>query len=165
MKATIEKRFDDLAVGDIIVREGTRLACWHIGKKTDGKKTDGKFVQCVTLGGPLIFTIDLPRGADGLVQVEIEQQPAPLTPAQQHADELLELVQLVCGAGDAARGFNDSARPLLDKINPPKPVTLDEALRAIADVREVMNLPGLGIDRGQYLDALLDRARRCGMLS
>lgn len=160
MKTTISKRFDALNTGDIVMKESVRLAVAHVSKRGA--------VQCVSLSGPLVFTLDLPRPADGMVQVEVEQQPVPLTPAQQHADELVEMLWRCANMmrGSSVRlDVETEARALLDKIDPPQPPTLDEALGMLRDIREVINPPGLGVTTGQMLDAMLDRARRSGVLS
>jgi hypothetical protein len=87
-----------------------------------------------------------------------------LTPAQQHADELRGLVRAVAAIPSGHRNLVDEARRMLDKIDPPQPVTLDEALGMLRDIREVIDPPGLGVTTGQILDDMLKRARRTGAL-
>lgn len=92
-----------------------------------------------------------------------------LTPTQQHADELLEMCWRMANALRARKshgGLEQEARELLDKINtPPPPPTAQELAAALAEVRDITNgVSGVGIERGQRLDALFERARATGLL-
>lgn len=85
---------------------------------------------------------------------EVEVESRELTPAQQHAEELLAYVRQCAGGG------ND-ADLLLDKIEPPQAPTLEEALFAL-ELLYNGDVPGLS---GQRANAakVLAQARRAGV--
>lgn len=87
---------------------------------------------------------------------------AELTPAQQHADELVEMLWIVANRVRAAGGDDTDARALLDKIQPPEPSTLlPEALEVL---EAITNGPGISVDDLGRARVLLNRARRVGLL-
>lgn len=91
---------------------------------------------------------------------QVEPRSATLTPAQQHADELVALIRAVT----VGPVMHQELQNMLDKIDPPKPPTLDEALEMLTD----WHRRGTGVnDRLNVADRtkmLLDRARRAGVL-
>lgn len=97
--------------------------------------------------------------AGGKVDVEVPD----LTPAQLHADELREALWM---AANKLReyGLDDrELRALLDRIDPPKPPTLAEALQLLAQVRDPEAVDG-DTPWPRRADDLLERARRAGVL-
>lgn len=66
-------------------------------------------------------------------------RPMELTPAQQHADELLIALKSVTGV--TAPMHTDHISALLDKIEPPKPVTLDEAMSMLSHMAKKYGMP------------------------
>lgn len=93
--------------------------------------------------------------------VAIEACSRRLTPAQQHAEELLELVR------DMAKGnsYPSDAAELLAKIEPPVAPTPEELAALLAEIRsEASAVIGIGIERGQRLDAALQRARAAKLI-
>jgi hypothetical protein len=125
-----------------------------------------------------VFTVSLgeamspqpvPKFFDLRQTVDVEVPDPILTPAQVHAEELLELARMVSavtappGTSDAA-SIIGRAHALINKIEP-KPVTLDEVLRALVNAEpKFAAVRGEGDRRiGPLLD-ILDRARRTGAL-
>lgn len=158
--ATITKRIGDLRAGDVILRpDGNRISIVQLGSVTiDGGEARIE-VHAVVLTykrPPVVTTFTLA----GEVQVEA---PA-LTPAQQHAEEMVELLRRIMARVDDPRKLiPQEIKMLLEKIDPPAPPTLEEALRLIAALRNSGDdAAGLKLDRDAA--AMLDRARRAGVL-
>lgn len=63
----------------------------------------------------------------------IEQSKPKFTPAQEHADELLAWARKLT-TEDATAADIESMKALIVKIDPPKPVTLAEALEVLREV-------------------------------
>lgn len=103
------------------------------------------------------------------MSVEVERA-AELTPAQQHAEALVDLLRELADRGSAGHVDHNSlcgrARKLFDKIDPPQPPTLDEALRLLASWPSAHRTPLPPGDEPLTLttEKLLDRARRSGVL-
>jgi hypothetical protein len=86
-----------------------------------------------------------------------------LTPAQMAADELLSALREVLHDPTNSPALR-SASELIDRITPPEPPTLDEVLRALADVRDDAATGMVGAGSVKRADAILNRARRAGLL-
>lgn len=155
MRKTITKRADELKPGDVLV-----LPTRNIVFRVDAE-----------IGVLRVQVWDIEQDTTNnrwLQRSEVVEVEAPaLTPAQQHAEELLELVcdaenllvnwqDITSSQFDQGRKeWADAAKPLLAKIDPPAPPTLEEALALLARIWEAGN--------GEGLDAILDRARRSGV--
>ena len=172
---TIQKRADELRPGDVIVIKapgGTvapavdqRLAVLYTFSSAAIQGGDLITVHAVDLGGAQYMPgilIQAPRAfsADQLLYVESPD----LTPAQQHAEELAEALRVMMDCHDSGaelyHDYHAKYTTLLDKIKPPEPPTLAEALEL---VRKVHDTTPCG--HKPELAAMLDRARRAGMLT
>lgn len=94
---------------------------------------------------------------------EPKQEPE-LTPAQLHAEELLDFVERVAFIGNH-HALPEEAHTLLEKIKPPEPPTLEEALQSLSLVMR-SDVHDAVLYR-EYADAacrILTRARRAGLL-
>lgn len=91
-----------------------------------------------------------------------------LTLAQQHAEELADLVRLV--AATDPKGSMEStsicgrARSLVDKIDPVNPPTLPEALNTMRALIDTVLTGGDAREAATESERLLDRARRAGLI-
>jgi hypothetical protein len=105
--------------------------------------------------------------ADVAVAVEA---PA-LTPAQEHAEELFALAVRLADMRDTPERLDfralavDVAAPLVDKIRPPNPPTLQEALEALENLRPMLDIQAEkpGDRRAGPALAVLERARAAGV--
>lgn len=150
MTATITKRADELKIGDIFITDKGRRLIVHADLNAQG----GCSVTYVELDSA---TVKLKySGVFGDTKVE-----TALSPAQQHAEELLDLARRVSAAGinPPPGSLADIAAGLLAKIDPPKPPTLAEALDLLGVARDVLASKNAEIPA---VNELLDRAQRCG---
>lgn len=125
-----------------------------------------RVVVAVTQNGPSVFVqLATPGGVERAVaqhpEAKIEVEARDLTPAQQHADALVDMLRAMLTVGAIANVAPD-VRALLDKIDPPKPPTLEEALALLAETRDELNPLSQG--HGARVGALIERARRAGVL-
>jgi hypothetical protein len=157
MKTIIDKRFDQLEPGDVLAFASHKQVVQLVELNGPGAC---RTVRCVVLGQVPIELPEWTEGSGTIFRVEIEQQPGMLTPAQQHADELLALVRAQVAKPQGPMGFEYDAQKLLDKIDPPQPVTLDEALAQLLALQHAQRAS----DEMHNVAALLDRARRTGAL-
>lgn len=91
-----------------------------------------------------------------------------LTPAQVFADELLELLRQAIASDEKTNGaptpaWVTRALEVIDRIEPPQPVTVDEALFALQLLTEFRDTPGLSGQQGRAAE-ILERARKLGQL-
>jgi hypothetical protein len=104
--------------------------------------------------------------ARAILNEQADEDVPHLTPAQQHAEELAEALRIMMDCNNAgAQLYNDhhdKFTVLLDKIKPPEPPTLAEALEALAALASVQRAEG---PEDAAAEALLDRARRAGVLT
>lgn len=157
---TIQKRADELKPGDVFTWGGVRVVALRVEAR------DNEIVICTArlpdpaYAGGAPSQVSYPRTC----VMQVETNAPDLTPAQQHADELaealLEVRTEVPVLGMLRRQRIDA---LLDKIKPPEPPTLEEALYALQLVTEQSNIPGLS-GQEQVAADVLDRARRAGLL-
>lgn len=124
MTTTITKRADELKPGDVISRfdrptsvviQGA--APVHVGEV--------KFLA-YDIGAREIITVEVGCSADYAVEAPT------LTPAQQHAEELLRFVRKIA-ASDYAQA-DEEASEVLAKIDPPQPPTLEEVIKALDSI-------------------------------
>lgn len=95
--------------------------------------------------------------------IAVSVESPDLTPAQQHAEELVEALENLA-VGKTTIAQMAAARVLLDKIKPPEPPTLVEALEAIISLQPLLIKTEPDDSRLKPVQALLDRARRAGIL-
>lgn len=158
MKTIIEKRFDQLEPGDVLPGDdGYALVVYNVVDNGPGACRD---VWCVEADRAAKVR-SMTHKSSELFAVECRD----LTPAQQHADELLELVRAT--SIHRSGPLSDRAQALIDKIDPPQPPTLDEALALLAAWPSASRTPLMPGDEPLTLktEKLLDRARRSGVLS
>lgn len=158
---TIKKRADELQPGDIITSPDGALRRAVVAVELGPQMGALARIATVRLEEmPPQMRVDENYKTE-LLPVEVRE--AALTPAQQHAEELVEFVRAVMGlsVGDTER----NARALLDKIDPPAPPTLAEALALLAEI-EQDQWTGAGSRHKlmQQARAYLERARRAGLL-
>lgn len=139
MKTIIEKRADQLQPGDIIVkRDGAREVVVRAVEK------DGNVVIIAATLGTNFSSPPAVWPADSTFDVEVYQ----LTPAQQHAEELLaaarkylpELEDRINEYGGQAAADQHpeviALRALLAKLAPPPPPTMEEMINAMEQLAE-----------------------------
>lgn len=167
---TITKNADQLQPGDIIPAiPGMRHRRVIVMVRTDGR--------CVM---PLTCDLGEPSKVPYLPSAPVEQyvssdkievEAPDLTPAQQHAEELLQIVRNVADMPNAPVQAK-MARLVIDKIDPPNPPTYEELLASVKSLAKYINLDlgRLDTDERYSVDLaesnagkLLDRARRCRM--
>lgn len=133
----ITKRADELKAGDMLVWNGMAgRVVVSVGKPAGGS------VELVTQGADSATSTTY-MGADTRVLVAALE----LTPAQQHADALLALVESLPATAKITE--------LLDKIRPPVPPTADELATALIAAHE-----GKDPDIKQRLAILVGRWNR-----
>lgn len=156
---TIQKRADELKPGDVVIGFGYDKPGVFVGfHDRDAKDVCARFV------------------IDGTDNIKREWMPfgrivdvrgAALTPAQEHAEELLHWTRLMFDFIDSPatafyNEYRDGVRTLLSKIDPPKAPTYEEALAALAQLLSATpSHAEAAIDNGR---AILDRARRAQVL-
>lgn len=163
--ATIKKRADELQPGDVL--PANPLAARRVVLMT--VLTTGNLIAIHTHGlghatgqypvapQPVAVPTHTP------IDVEVRDAP-PLTLAQQHAQELLEIVRETV-SGDCTPETLERGRVLLDKIDPPKPVTLAELLAALeGQTLPVTMFPERAAANRELVYSLLARARRAGQM-
>lgn len=153
---TIQKRADEIKRGDIIV---------------DFLRAADVRVPAVVLGDYCNGSVKIFDAADTISRVMIGYEStvtvdAPsLNPAQLHAEELADLAKAVANYSHSISVLREEACALLDKIKPPEPPTLEEALTAL-DNMIAMLADELPDDDDDILNAISirDRARRAGVM-
>lgn len=157
---TIQKRADELRKGDVITN----------------------FLGAADCSAPAVVLFDYSAGRATIMDAEgtfrnpmigydstvIVEAPA-LTPAQEHAEELLHWMRLMFDFIESPatafyNEYRDGVRDLLAKIDPPKAPTLEEALEALRLMCEAKD------DQHDYenlknAQKILDRARRAQVIS
>lgn len=158
----MRKTGDQLEPGDVFFIQGTRL----VMLRAQGLDRANDGVLCAYLDGkgtrPEQLTTRYIRHD---AQYDVEPHGPVVTPAQQHADELLALVHKL-----AARWSHDyhessvvaEAKRLIKKIDPPKP-TLEQITDALDELVDIIN-SGAGGSIGtvelQKYQEIIERARR-----
>lgn len=167
---TIKKQVQELAFGDIVIQPG-EVDSIILGIMSHSSSSALPEVHSVRAnvaygnsGGGKVVTVAEYQG-------EVSVLAPTLTPAQEHADELLKLLRLgVAGYGAVERELGEEswayyAEELIAKIDP-QPPTLEEALVALALAREALDLADPDDAEGNpkgVADDLLNRARRAGV--
>lgn len=161
--ATIKKRADELKPGDVITsfHGASNVTCPAI-------VVTGYSNGRVLVVNELV-SIWAPAGAVFIGYSQAVEVEAPdLTPAQQHAEELAEFARHATSGNYAPEELQALAFELFDKIKPPEPPTLEEALEALSGTVKCIKDDAVRLVDGKspYVVALdiLDRARREGML-
>lgn len=151
----IQKRADELKRGDMLAN----------GRIVTNMKGMGAFVvvHCIGERETSIYCDEYDKSR----QIDVESPD--LTPAQQHAEELVKRLWAIVDDSDQGNFIDlNGARALLDKIKPPEPPTLTEALAELDSLRSHAKTCGAfkecGVVMERSVDSLLDRARRAGVL-
>lgn len=161
----ITKRADELKPGDILVTVDSRKVVMHT-------ETSDGFAQviCSTVAlGPISMSTAHP--VDTLLDVEVPD----LTPAQERAEELAELLRRAVKWATTPRESSNwaaAARVLLDEIDPPKPPTLGEVLLALMDAEPLINMdpedavggPAHTSKVSDNARDIIERARKAGLI-
>lgn len=160
---TITKRADEIKPGDVLVMAeqptlGTPIPrARHVVLHADSLGRDIVALTCAILGDP---------DARPLVQKyvydrQIDVEAPDLTLAQVHAERLLDLLDKWTSEGTTVEALRE-ARDLVAELRPPVPPTLAETLAML----ERFGQKKYGVKPGDAaaVDALLDRARRAGVL-
>lgn len=158
--ATIQKRADELKPGDVLpVKDGSVVLVGVRYVSADCVELMG----CVMSGDRMNVET---RNQREFTNTRIAVEVPDLTPAQQHAEELLELAKNVsaaaAGINPPTGSFAHIATALVSKIEPPEPPTLEEALTLLSGVTECRLDGHLGTKHNAALD-LLYRARKAGV--
>lgn len=157
--AIIQKRADELKPGDVVTM-GKNGKCSFLYASREAIADEVR-MQFGAHNGWGLVTHMLNCGEDTVFHVESPD----LTPAQQHAEELAEALQVMMNCHAYGAELYDDYRAkyiaLLDKIKPP---TLAEALGMLEKIRFAAHLPAASIDIINGVDAMLDRARRAGVM-
>lgn len=160
MSTTIQKRADELKPGDVMIYGDDRCSVLQIVRDPVGAKV--KLCALPEVGE----VAELAPAWIRLNSAPIEVEAPALTPAQQHAEELAELlrtaVTVARQGASRVRQWVIDAEELLKTFEPPEPPTLEEALDAL---NAVAGMPGaFACKEMEMADAVLDRARRAGLL-
>jgi hypothetical protein len=151
--SVIQKRADELKPGDVVVnfRGSASLVCPAI------------CIRGLEMGITKFFAGTGDHAAIFLGYATVVDVDAlDLTPAQQHAEEMLDLLcDVYARAVDPQNLIPQRIKALVDKIKPPEPPTLEEALASLGALTPHAN----GDPEVDVAIALLDRARRAGMLT
>lgn len=175
---TVNKVAAQLQVGDIYTCQGGRAVVVHMVDRG----AFGVLLYTAVLGRQPLPVMAPPETTSWEAKFCVEvPEPAPLTPAQQLAEELRDRLQWLLGfVSTYARGHMgpatpefDKVRALLDKVMPPNPPTLAEVLAALelSTKWANLNVDNLGEGDREACDKaernavdVLNRARRAGML-
>jgi hypothetical protein len=155
---TIQKRAFEIKPGDVIQTDSDRLTVLHIQAESSKEIA----FLCAYLDS-LKPEPHIRRWAHKMT-VKVEVNSPALTSAQQHADELVAMLQRCEPAFDNYPELSVAVDTLLEKVRPPEPPTLAEALEVLVSGVTLVGgdyKPGAFTDRA---NALLDRARRAGLL-
>lgn len=131
----VEIKARDLKPGDVVLLGSTR--CTLVYSAPLEFDTHAVALHFVELGrGAYGALAPSPWAEAAMFNVE---RPDPLTPAQQHADELLVMVRRLTSMHNVNGPAVEDGRQLLDKIDPPKPATLEEAVALLRQLAERTN--------------------------
>lgn len=153
--AIIQKRADELKRGDMLAD----------GRIVTNMKGMGAFVvvHCIGERETSIYCDEYDKSR----QIDVESPD--LTPAQQHAEELAKRLWAIVDDSDQGNFIDlNGARALLDKIKPPEPPTLAEALDVVLALTRAAREQGT-VEAGMHEPisngaTLLDRARRAKLI-
>lgn len=146
----------DLTTGDVFHTGNSRF----VFIRANGPDIRGDGVSCVEVGRTKMETLYLREG----LSYAIDARELVLTPAQQHADELVALIQRAKPHSQpkgSAGSWDCDAAALLDKIDPPRPVSVKTVLSLLRSARGAQVITG-GLS--DAIDETLDRARRAGQI-
>lgn len=154
MTTTITKRADELKPGDITNFGTGRYIVLSLGLKPG-----------------VVYMAPLETDKGTLMWREFESSSAmkveapSLTPAQQHAEELLGIARRAYDGLPEQAPWKAEIGMVLAKIDPPAPPTLEEALAILSDLERHAQPRELHFDSPilERMFAILDRARRAGL--
>lgn len=153
--AIIQKRADELNPGDHVLSLNGGQE-WVILRHYLAQAQDVKITVGV-IGAGSAEHYWVPSGQ------YFEMVQPNLTPAQQHAEELVELLA-ECSPILGHDAISARINAMLDKITPPEPPTLAEALELIAFGAAKASGDYKPGDFTRRAEVILDRARRSGVL-
>lgn len=165
--AIFQKRACDLRVGDVLVARSvySQRVVYHVHKAGDSVCPHTYPTGAASFQPPMA-----PEIYDGSMLVDVEVPDLIIERVE--LDVLLDAARdyvRLAESGDAGHIMDDTRRNMLetiiDSLRPPEPPTLAEALAALAEIRDMKNgVQSIGVERGRRVDALLERARRTGVL-
>lgn len=158
---TIQKRADELKPGDIIDFGIGRYVLLRGNSK--GKTLEGEhYADFAAVALDVPMAVIKPVVLTGEYKTEV---PA-LTPAQEHAEEMAELLRrIMIRVDDPMKLIPQEIAALLAKIDPPKAPTLEEALKALSSLRDINSVDVATYEKiCAQADSILDRARRTQVL-
>lgn len=157
---TIAKRADQLQPGDISRQKGVPDAAYVVVGITNYMGT--VTACCIAKGalGERIFSRRFEFKPED--PVFVEAPCTTLTPNQERADELAEMLRQGVKWNTPLHGIPTApwvaaARVLLDEIDPPKPPTLEEMAKAL-------DVAARGLPLTADIHTIVDRARKAGLL-
>lgn len=137
------KRADELKSGDMLAGNGyAGRVVVSVGKPS------GNSVEVKTQGADSNVTSSFMGSASTVLVATLD-----LTPAQQHADALLALVESMPATAKITE--------LLDKIRPPAAPTMDEVLTALVGM---MDPKVTAAETKQRIEAVVAKAKRAGLV-
>lgn len=92
-------------------------------------------------------------------RAEFEVESPALSPAQQHAEEMVDIMRTIVQRDFSPSVLIRDSEALLARIDPPKPPSVEELLAALAKLAQ-----GHSVERAKVANGLLDRARAAGQL-
>lgn len=163
MSNTIRKRADELKPGDVRLCQGERIAFQYVScaPPMAHMSQDHRLYSFAGLGREVNTAPASERLGEWMPpDWPVEVEAPALSPAQQHAEELLAFVRKIA-ASDYAQA-DEEAREVLAKIDPPVPPTLEEALELLGEALDATAIGFEPLDR--RISQFRDRARRAGVL-
>lgn len=153
---TVTKKAADVRRGDVILAiNGTNVQTAIVLDVT--RIAANVRVRCWDCDDKRAVSQDLPAGADLRLEAEA------LTPAQEHADQLADLLRQ---AVQGRAGWIEPARVLLEEVSP-QPPTARELAGALLIMGPALD-PGRPAEdvaeRAAKVRAMIERARRAGLL-
>jgi hypothetical protein len=155
----VKKKAQNLKPGDVVI---TKIGQSFVVLQHATRSSHPDFKEPRTN----VYVANPENGTQGYTSFDydsdVEVESPTLTPAQQHAEELLAYL------GHARPYLRESSLAphvdaLLAKIDPPKPPTLEEALTVVSSLYHM----GREVDPARLTEAgrMLDRAREAGLLA
>jgi hypothetical protein len=160
----VKKKAEELKPGDLVV-----------ALPGFDQKVIPAFVASVRFDDDQLNAVVTFQGQNGIATwsrgLEVEVVVGLLTPAQQHAEELLTMVRRAANLlsdHSFAPQLADDLRALLARIDPPKPPSAEELAEALAELvkyNEMNTMEKIAAKPAEHTArAVLERARQAGYL-